>query len=153
MQSTYPSKKVYPYPSNKGYPILQKAKDNNINIRIDKLFDYIINREREISEAFKTNKDIEEFYKIIERLEFNYTKESIRILNNENLEKLKIIIYCIKEIFKSNKKKLLLRATRESLISVYDNCKEFEYSYKDTEKEINNFFDYYYASVIKKLEI
>ena len=43
MQSTYPSKKVYPYPSNKGYPILQKAKDNNINIRIDKLFDYIIN--------------------------------------------------------------------------------------------------------------
>ena len=118
MQSTYPSKKVYPYPSNKGYPILQKAKDNNINIRIDKLFDYII-----------------------------------RILNNENLEKLKIIIYCIKEIFKSNKKKLLLRATRESLISVYDNCKEFEYSYKNTEKEINNFFEYYYASVIKKLEI
>ncbi len=102
MQSTYPSKKVYPCPSNKGYPILQKAKDNNINIRIDKLFNYIINRECEISEEFKTNKDIEEFYEIIERLEFNYTKESIRILNNENLEKLKIIIYCIKEIFKSN---------------------------------------------------
>ena len=69
-----------------------------------------------------------------------------------NLEKLKIIIYCVKEIFKSNKKDLLERATREKLIDVYDNCKEFENNYKDTEKQINNFFDYYYASVLKKLE-
>ncbi len=152
MQSTYTSKKGYPYTSKRGYPILQKAKDNNININIDRLFDYIINRECETSEEFKTKNEIEEFYKIIERLEFNYTKESIKIINNENVEKLKIMIYCIKEIFRSNKKDLILRATRENLIDVYDNCKEFEKLYKNTEKEINNFFDYYYTSVIKRLE-
>lgn len=152
MQSTYTSKKVYPYTLNKVYPIIQKKKDININNKIDRLFNYIIKNTGENFEEFESNNEVKEFYEILERLEFNYTEDNVMILKGNNLEKLKIIIYCIKEIFKSNKKELLERATREKLIDVYDNCKEFENNYKDTEKQIYNFFDYYYASVLKKLE-
>lgn len=148
MQSTYTSKKVYPYTSEKGYPILQKDKD--INNKIDRLFNCII--KREISEQFSSEDDYYEFYKIIERLEFDYTEDNIKIFKEENIEKLKIIVYCIKEIYTSRKKSLLMIATRKKLVDVYDNCKEFEEQYKDTDKAIQSFFDYYYASVIKKLE-
>ena len=136
MQSTYTSKKAYPYTLNKVYPIIQKKKDNNINNKIDRLFNYIINNTEEIFEEFESDIEFKEFYEILKRLEFNYTEDNVIILKGNNLEKLKIIIYCIKEIFKSNKKELLKRATREKLIDVYDNCKEFESNYKNTEKQI-----------------
>lgn len=152
MQSTYPSKKVYPCPSNKGYPILQKAKDNNINIRIDRFFNYIINNKDEIPKEFENMEQFQEFYEIIERLEFNYTEDMINTFKKKNIERLKIIIYAIKEMFIRNKGKLLLKATRENFLDVYDSCKNFENSYKNTENEIKSFFDYYYISIIRKLE-
>lgn len=148
MQSTYTSKKAYPYTSEKIYPILQKEKD--INIKIDRLFNCII--KREVSDQFSSAEDYYEFFNIIERLEFDYTEDNMKIFKEENIEKLKIIVYCIKEIYMSRKKSLLMIATRKNLIDVYDNCKEFEVQYKNTDKEIQSFFDYYYASVIKKLE-
>ena len=49
-------------------------------------------------------------------------------------------------------KRLLLKATRENFLDVYENCKGFENSYKNTENEIRNFFDYYYTSLVRKLE-
>jgi len=124
----------------------KKAKDNNINIRIDRFFNYIINIKGEIP------KDVEEIYNIIEKLELNYTKEIIETFTEENIDKIKIIMYCIKLIFESNKRNILLKATREKLIDIYDHCRKLEKEYKETDKEINNFFEYFYASVVRKLE-
>lgn len=152
VQDTYKQNSTYPYKQNCSYPISQKAKGNNINIRIDRFFNYIINNTGEIPKEFKNIEQFQEFYEIIERFEFNYTKEIIKTFRIENIEKLKIIIYAIKEIYIKNKGKLLTRATRENFLDVYDSCKSFEDSYKDTENEIKCFFDYYYISIIRKLE-
>lgn len=146
VSDTYEQFSTYPYEQNETYPMSKKAKDNNINIRIDRFFNYLINIKGEIP------KDVKELYKMIEKLELNYTEEIIKTFTEENKEKIKIIIYCVREIFESNKRNILLKATREKLIEIYDNCRKFEKDYKDTEKQINNFFEYYYASVIRKLE-
>ena len=44
VQDTYKQNNTYPYKQNSLYPISRKAKDNNINIRIDRFFTYIIKR-------------------------------------------------------------------------------------------------------------
>lgn len=146
VSDTYEQFGTYPYKQNKTYPMSKKAKDNNINIRRDRFFYYITNIKGEIP------KDVEELYKTIEKLELNYTKEIIETFTEENKEKIKIVMYCIKEIFESNKRNILLKATREKLIEIYDHCRKIEKEYKETEKEINNFFEYFYASVVRKLE-
>lgn len=146
VQDTYEQLNTYHYKQNNTYLISKKAKYNNINIMIDRFFNYLINIKGEISN------DIDELYKVIEKYELNYTEEIIKTFTEENQEKIKIIIYCIKKIFESNKRDLLIKATRKRLIEIYDQCKKIEKKYKNTEKEINNFFDYYYSSVIRNLE-
>lgn len=152
VQNTYKQNNTYPYNQNCSYPISKKAKDNIINIKIDRLFNYIINNKGEIPKEFKNLEQFEEFYAIIERFEFNYTKEILETFKEENIEKLKIIVYAIKEIFMRKRKELLIKAKRNNFLEVYDSCKSFENSYKDTENEIKSFFDYYYTSLIRKLE-
>lgn len=152
VQDTYKQNCSYPYKQKNTYPISRIAKENNINNKIDRLFNLVINNNGEISNDFQNTEDFQEFYKIIERLEFNYTKEILMTFKKENIDKLKIIIYTIKELFIKNKRKLLEKSKRENFIDVYDSCKSFEKTYKDTENEIKNFFDYYYASIIRKLE-
>ena len=93
-----------------------------------------------------------EFIALIEKLEFNYTEELIKIFTKENIEKLKMIIYALKELYTSNKRQLIYRVNREELISIYENCKIKQIQYEGTTKEIDNFFEYYYISLIKKLE-
>lgn len=149
--NTYKQNKQYPYGQNSQYPISRIAQYNNINTRIDRFFDFIIKKEKQDPEKL-TKEEQEQFFYIIEKLEFNYTQELIKIFKKENVEKLKVIIYALKELFKSNKKQLIERGTREKLISVYDKCKEKQGEYEGTSKEINNFFEYYYASLIKELE-
>ena len=152
VQNTYKQNNTYPYNQNCSYPISKKAKDNIINIKIDRLFNYIIKNKGEIPKEFKNLEQFEEFYAIIERFEFNYTKEILETFKEENIEKLKIIVYAIKEIFMRNRRELLIKAKRNNFLEVYDSCKSFENSYKDTENEIKSFFDYYYTSLIRKLE-
>lgn len=149
--NTYKQNKQYPYNQNCSYPISKKAKDNNINIRIDRFFNYIIKKEKQNPEKFTQDEEIE-FRKLLEKIEFNYTEEIIKIFTEENIEKLKIIIYALKELFTSNKRQLTMKVTREELIFIYDNCKNKQLEYKETIKEINNFFEYYYISLIKDLE-
>ena len=152
VQDTYKQNCSYPYKQNSSYPISKKDKGNNINIMIDRFFNFIIYNNGKIPKDFEKIEDFQEFYKIIERLEFNYTKEILMTFKKENIDKLKIIIYTIKELFIKNKRKLLEKSKRENFIDVYDSCKSFEKTYKDTENEIKSFFDYYYASIIRKLE-
>lgn len=153
MACTYEQNKQYPYKQDKQYPISQKAKDININNRIDRFFEFIINNKSEnLNKEFPNEMEYSEFCIILERLELNYTKEMLSIFTNENIEKLKNIIFCIKELFCSNKKHLIAKIDRMRLINIYDNCKKIELENTETEKEIRNFFDYFYASVINDLE-
>ena len=129
----------------------KKAKDNNINNRIDRFFIYIIKREGENPEEMSQS-EIEQFYILLEKLELNYTKEIIEVFTKDNIEKLKIIIYEIKELYLSNKRILTNKVTRDELLYIYEKCKNKQNEYINTSKEINNFFEYYYISLIKKLE-
>ncbi len=65
-------------------PISKIAKDNNINIKIDRLFNYVINNKGENPKGFKTIKQFQEFYEIIKRFEFNYTEDIINTFKEEN---------------------------------------------------------------------
>lgn len=150
--TSYQNKQYY-YNQNKQYPIIKIDKDNNIKFRIDRFFNYIINNKDEIPRGeFPNTNKYKEFCIILERLEMNYTKEHISIFTKENIQKIKIIIFCIREIFFSNKKHLIVKLDRQRLINIYDNCKKVELERTMKENKIKNFFEYYYASVIKDLE-
>lgn len=151
ISNTYEQKKQYPYGQNSIYPMGRNDKDNNINIRIDRFFNFIINKEYENPEI-QTKEEQEEFFKVIKKLEFDYTEELINLFTEDNIEKVKIIIYALKELWQSNKKQLINKAIRDNLIFLYDNCKRKQLEYEGTSKEINNFFEYYYVSLIKELE-
>lgn len=142
---------TYPYIIKNTEGMLQKRQYNNINIKIDRFFNFIIGKENQNPEKFNKEQEIG-FFKLLEKFEFNYTKEYLDIFTEENIEKLKVIIFALKEIFLSTRNNLLIRITREELISLYESCKAKEKEYKDTGREINNFFEYYYKSLIRKLE-
>lgn len=152
VQDTYKPNNTYPYEQNSTYTISKKAKSNNINIMIDRFFYYIVNNKGEIPKDFKNVEQFQEFYEIIERFGLNYTKDMLNTFKEENIKKLQIVVYAIKEMFINNKGKLLLKATREIFFEVYDSCKSFEISYQNTDNEIKSFFYYYYISMIRKLE-
>ena len=147
----YVTKMTYPYTIKMSEGMSQKRQDNNINIKIDRLFNYIIKKESGNPENMTSVQEVK-FMEILEKLELNYTEELLKIFTEDNIEKLKIIIYALKDLSISNRSILLNRATREKLIYVYDNCKNKQEEYQDTSKEINNFFEYYYISLIKELE-
>lgn len=117
---------------------------------IDRLFNYIINNSNEFPKQLENTEKYLEFYEIIKRLEFNYTEEMYNNLQSDIKEKVKIIVYCLKDLFIKNKRNLLTKAKRDELIEVYDSCKEFEEKYKNTENEIIDFYNYYYSSVVRK---
>lgn len=148
VRDTYKQNSTYPCEQNRQYTISKNAKD----IKIDRFFKLIINNNiGELTKEFNQIQQYQEFYEILVKFEFDYTKDILSTFKKENIDKLKIIIYAIKEMFFRNKR-LLLKATRENFLDVYENCKGFENSYKNSENEIRSFFDYYYSSLIRKLE-
>lgn len=149
--NTYKQNKQYPYEQNCLYPISRKAKDNNINIRIDRFFNFIIKKEKANPENM-TDDETSKFLEILTKLEFNYTEDLLKIFTKENIEKLKISIFALKELFMSNKRKLITKINRIKLLTIYDNCKTKEIEYQNTDKEIKNFFEYYYISLTRELE-
>lgn len=152
-QHPYTQKEQYPYVQNCGYPICKKSKDNNINInKIDRLFNYIINKEQKIPEEFsETNFD--EIYSLLEYFDMLYTKEMINSISSEqNVNRIKQITYAIALIVKDNLQNYANRITRDDLIIIYNECKNKEDEYKGTEKEIEDFSRYYYKSVVNELK-
>ena len=89
---------------------------------------------------------------MLEKYELNYTEELINIFAEENIEKLKIIIYALKDIYISTRKGLITKLTRDELIFIYDKCRTKESEYSNTTNEINNFYEYYYTSLVRKIE-
>ena len=148
----YVTKMTYPYSIKKTESMSQKGQYNNdIYNKIDRFYNYIIKREEKNPEPFNEIEEIE-FWRILKNIEFDYTEEIIKIFTEENIEKLKIIIYALKELYMSNRRQLIYRVTREKLMFVYDNCKNKQTEYEGTIKQINNFFEYYYTSLIRSLE-
>ena len=148
----YVIKMTYPYSIKKTESMSQKGQYNNdIDNKIDRFFNYIIKREDKNSKSFNEFEEIE-FWKILKNIEFDYTDEVIKIFTKENVEKIKIILYSLKELYMSSKRQLIYKVTRENLIFVYDKCKSKQEEYEGTIKQINNFFEYYFTSLIKSLE-
>ena len=95
----YIQKDTYPYVLKSTYPIYKKVQDNNINIKIDDLFLFIINNSEKISN---------EFYSIIKHLEFNYTTDILSIMKEDKID------------FKY----ILPKINRDELINIYIISKE-----------------------------
>lgn len=147
----YATKMTYPYSIKITESMSQKRQDNNINIKIDRFFLYLINKEHKNPE--KMTKDEERSFKeLLEKYELNYNQEQISFFTEENIEKVKTIIYALKNIYVSSRKFLIAKLTREELIFIYDKCKNKQIEYNDTKNEINNFYEYYYSSLIRKIE-
>lgn len=80
-----------------------------------------------------------------------YTKESIEYMSKENLNKIKEITYTIALIVKNKLFYLTKKVSRDKLIQVYNDCKNRQASYKDTDNQIENFANYYYKSIENEL--
>ena len=146
----YMQKCIYPYTQNNQYPIRKKSKDNNININIDRLFNYIIKEESEIPREF-SNINEADLYNLLDKYEMLYTKEQTQYMSIENLEKIKEITYAIALIIKNNLQHLTNKVKRDKLIEIYNNCKTKEKAYSNTEDKIENFMNYYFKSIKNEL--
>ena len=147
----YSIKRTYPYSTNRTEGMSQKGQYNNISINmIDRLFNYIINKESEFPEEF-SKVDFNEINKLLERYEMLYTKESLKYISESNLEKIKNIIYAICLIAKDNLQHLIHKVSRDKIIKIYNDCKLKEEEYKNGTNEIESFMNYYYKSIVNEL--
>lgn len=146
LDTPYTQNNQYPYVQNSTYPICKKSKDNIINNNmIDSLFNFIINKEKKIPTEFE-NLEIQ-IIDVLEKYEMLYTQEVIKYMQPANIEKIKIISYSLALAIKENVGYLLYKMNREQIISLYDECKLREQEYKNTDKEIQSFPNYYYKSL------
>ena len=138
----YMQKNQYPYVQNDQYPIRKKVKDNNINInRIDRLFNFVINKEEKIPIELN-GINLKRVFDTLKKFDMLYTKEMLNIFSKDNLEKIKIIIYVLIDL--TIRDKNLQNLSRERLFVIYDKC-------KNNNTEIVNFYDYYLTSIINEL--
>ena len=152
----YTINRTYPYSTNGTEGMSQKGQYNNIienninNNKIDRLFNYIIDKEKEIPEEF-INVEYNEIIVALKRYEMYYSKESIEYMSKDNLNKIKDITYIIALIVKNRMFHLSNKVSRDKLIQLYNDCKNRENQYKGTENQIENFINYYYKSIENEL--
>lgn len=128
----YVQKNTYPYIFKSTYPMYQKVQDNNIKYNKDDLFNFVMNNSSEIQK---------EFYLCLSKLEFIYPKEIVQNMQQENIEKLKDIIYTLYSIYNSKFQEILTKIERKVLINLYITCKEHNAS---------DFFSYFKQAIINK---
>ena len=116
--------------------------DNN---KIDRLFNYIVKLESEIPKEFEMYE--EKILDVLEKVGMNYNKCALISMSYENIEKVKIICYCLAMLVKENVGHLLYKINRDQIISLYDECKLREDEYKNTDDEIISFNNYFYRSL------
>lgn len=137
---------TYPYTQNNQYPIRKKSKENNINNNmIDRLFNYIIKKEKQIPFEFEKYED--GIIDILNKFEMVYTENALQYMQPENIEKIKVICYSLAMIVKENVGCLSYKMNREKIINLYDTCKLREQEYKNTDNEIISFTNYFYKSL------
>lgn len=146
----YTINKTYPYSINTTEGMSQKPQDNIISInKIDRLFNYIIKKEKQIPNEFENLQT--EINDILNKFEMNYTENSLQFIQENNIEKIKIICYSLAMLVKENVSYLSYKISREKIISLYDDCKLREQEYKNTDNEIISFTNYYYKSLKSEL--
>lgn len=118
---------------------------NIINNKIDRLFNYIVKIENQIPKEFEVYE--EKILDVIKRFEMNYSKSVLISMSEENIEKVKIICFCLAMLVKENVGHLLYKINRDRLISLYDECKLREQEYENTDNEIISFTNYFYKSL------
>ena len=129
----YYQKNQYPYIQKSTYPINRNDKDNNTSNNIDDdIFNLIINSSSEIPIKF---------YQLMEKLELNYTTETLKILQPDKIQMLRVIIYTIYNLYNSDFDFLLSKVSRESLLNLYMISKEHN---------PNDLLNYYRKSIINK---
>ena len=116
--------------------------DNN---KIDRLFNYIVKLESEIPKEFEMFE--EKILEVLEKFGMNYSKCALISMSYENIEKVKIICYCLAMLVKENVGHLLYKINRDRIICLYDECKIREQEYEDTDNEIISFTNYFYKSL------
>ena len=77
----------------------------------------------------------------------NYSKSVLISMSEENIEKVKIICFCLAMLVEENVGHLLYKINRDRLISLYDECKLREQEYENTDNEIISFTNYIYKSL------
>ena len=127
----YVQKNTYPYVYKSTNPIYKNVQHNNIKYNIDDLFYLIINNDSE--------KISNEFLKIIERLEFNYTNEMLNYMQEDKIAMLKNIIFVLYNLYINDYGSLLAKTSRESLINLYKSAEQHSPS---------NLLNYYKKSII-----
>lgn len=132
VDTPYCQKNQYPYCQNSQYPIDEKVKDNIININIDDLFLLIING----SDKIPNN-----FYCIINRLEFNYSENILSVIQEDKVQMIKEIIYTLYSLYNSEFKYILSKVIRSELINIYIISKEHL---------PNDFLNYFRIAIINK---
>ena len=151
----YSINRTYPYSIEKTEGMSQKGQynniiDNNINNKIDRLFNYILDNEKEVPEEF-INVEYNEIIVALKRYEMLYSKDSIDYMSKENLDKIKDITYIIALMVRNKIFYLSNKVSRDKLIQLYNDCKNRENQYKGTDNQIENFINYYYKSVENEL--
>ena len=148
----YAINRTYPYAINKAEGMSQKGQYNNIinnninNKKIDRLFNYIMGKEKEIPNEF-ANIEESDLIELLKKYEMLYTNEILENMQEENLQKIKDITYVIALIVRENLQQFTNKITREKLIQLYTECKTRERNNRGTEKEIEGFINYYYKSI------
>ena len=89
----------------------------------------------------------EKILDVLEKYGMNYNKCALISMTYENIEKVKIICYCLAMLVKENVGHLLYRINRDRIISLYVECKLREQEYEDTDNEIINFINYFFRSL------
>ena len=97
---------------------------------IDNIFNLIINNSSEISDNL---------YKIINKLEFNYTKDMIKNFKEDKVRMLKDILFVLYEFEKENQNNIIEKLKRDDLINLYNICNSYN---------INNFIPYFKKTII-----
>ena len=151
----YTINRTYPYSTNGTEGMSSKGQynniiDNNINNKIDRLFNYILDNEKEVPEEF-INVEYNEIIVALKRYEMLYSKDSIDYMSKENLDKIKDITYIIALMVRNKIFYLSNKVSRDKLIQLYNDCKNRENQYKGTDNQIENFINYYYKSVENEL--
>ena len=99
---------------------------------MDDLFNLIINKSPKIPQNF---------YELIEKLEFNYTPDILKSFKSDKIEMLKVILYALYQLEIENFQNILYRVKREDLINMYNLCKTYN---------TDNFLSYYKKTIINK---
>ena len=80
------------------------------NNKIDRVFNYIVKIEKQIPKEFEVYK--EKILDVVKRFEMNYSKSVLITMSEENIEKVKIICFCLAMLVKENVGHLLYKINR-----------------------------------------